>query len=906
MTANGMRTDRGQTLIIALFVVFVMLFLGLVFVGIIGRNLFYAQRNTQSISAENFAESGIRYAHMMLRTSPEGADWRPVPANLPPTQQDDPDYLWLRAPDPNIPNDFGGPPRGPGDPGGDGSFTRLNFDQGRALIRLTYAPKVDDPLSRYIKIESVGRIGEMRPNDPTMKRGVTARTFRLKVAYAMIGITDYARFITNLDRKPQPADLGIPVNFGAMFGAGQVSVPMFLGDPVAYSQFVGGLQTRSYGGPLRVNSGLRIWGDLRIYLNPDFGDKVEVAGDIEFATASSSGRLLRHDMLGLILMQRSASPVFNTYQGMVRDGRRQSDTQNYPRGIEYLDPPIINEVDGVGRERYLAATRHTGLWIRGADGRYFNTGDLGYGEGVYIDNSSDRQDDVTSFAGGRSLRNEWLKPNVDSPYWQGPYYVPPGCYIQLIPATPQVPGGFRIIRNIRDDGQRWRTPLNEPTPRHSLRFFIEKDPNSPTGAIIWNELGGRDAATTFNGVIYAEGNVRVRGIIPGGHQLTIVSGGTIYIEGSIIKGRLANEGVGEESCALALLAKDYVCLNTTQFVGPAFDTPLNFEPDALDVIAPYHVTVEQNRPFNAIWEFGDDPNQYTGSGRYPRLYVRHAAQSGGAAFINLLVNYGLNPAGSEYLFDNAPPNYAGVFYGTQQKIPTYGLADAATQVFPRYEHRSFGLAPPADYGGYPLLTSGELNTMTFQSDARIASRGGNRPYFLSRLAIQPMDVRIEALIYAQSGSFFVIPGPWFNANPNDRRELYSNELARLNAFGVYADFPFYAEPLDIKVTIRGAVSENFPPPIADQTEWLQRWGWIPKEYGESGVTIPDQHVPADFQNRSYVPNLYIVYDTTFASARPAGLFARDPMRVDRYGRMLPAVPRLPVSPRLLYFGEVRP
>jgi hypothetical protein len=41
------------------------------------------------------------------------------------------------------------------------------------------------------------------------------------------------------------------------------------------------------------------------------------------------------------------------------------------------------------------------------------------------------------------------------------------------------------------------------------------------------------------------------------------------------------------------------------------------------------------------------------------------------------------------------------------------------------------------------------------------------------------------------------------------------------------EFPFYGEPLDIRITIEGAIAENFTAPLGDQTEWLRKWGWIP-------------------------------------------------------------------------------
>jgi hypothetical protein len=118
---------------------------------------------------------------------------------------------------------------------------------------------------------------------------------------------------------------------------------------------------------------------------------------------------------------------------------------------------------------------------------------------------------------------------------------------------------------------------------------------------------------------------------------------------------------------------------------------------------------------------------------------------------------------------------------------------------------------------------------------------------------------------------------------------------------------------------------NMPPPISQQSEWLKKWGWIPREQGASGRLIPTAHVPAGYNITAggtdlYVPNLTIVYDPVLATGRTSGY--RDlPDSYVRFERVqpdpvnnpaftvdypLPPMPRLPVSPTLAYFGEVNP
>jgi Tfp pilus assembly protein PilX len=87
------RSQRGQTLIIALIVLFALLFLGGVFVTRIARNLQQSGRTQQSGEAAALAQAGLDYCNQELNTSPQGADWRPMPST--PINNQDPDIYWL-------------------------------------------------------------------------------------------------------------------------------------------------------------------------------------------------------------------------------------------------------------------------------------------------------------------------------------------------------------------------------------------------------------------------------------------------------------------------------------------------------------------------------------------------------------------------------------------------------------------------------------------------------------------------------------------------------------------------------------------------------------------------------------------------------------------------------------------
>lgn len=97
---SRVRAHRGQTLIIVLGVMFVLLFIGGIFVSQIARNLASASRNRETSDAKAIAEAGVHYCDDQLMNSPEGADWRPTPSApftspADPGGVTDPDYYWL-------------------------------------------------------------------------------------------------------------------------------------------------------------------------------------------------------------------------------------------------------------------------------------------------------------------------------------------------------------------------------------------------------------------------------------------------------------------------------------------------------------------------------------------------------------------------------------------------------------------------------------------------------------------------------------------------------------------------------------------------------------------------------------------------------------------------------------------
>lgn len=1056
--------QQGQTLVIALIVMGVLLILGLVFLGLINRNILNAARSQRRSEATDLAEAGIRYAHAQLVSSPLGADWRGVPWTLTETAPGsnltlDPDAYYLR-PASGLPNDLGGPDRL-------GPFIRLLFPGGRSLTRVrwgatdaTPAPSVPGgPLRNpgaarsTLIIESVGRPGVVNTSDPTtlnvgtgaqfqgfandlaLTQGLArlaqldgqVRTSRREVAFAPIGIIDFARFETNLYNSSAPIDIGIPDGLGVYafddvrYQAGPTNPANIGSQPVEPNLSLqlgtpGGLTvvTRSgnsgrFGGSLMANGNLRINGQVKAYLNRTLGDGIRAAGQIQggnngalsittvqYNPATSSFQLYNPLTNTYVATEAAATvtltgngtpsfdsqnPNFNTAGGQLLDGSPRTDAAGFASGVGALVPPSAFSVDPQTKlNRYVAMTRESGVSVGST-----NSGAFGHGAGVYVNNAADRQEPADAegrraVGSQRSLFDDWLNPNSGAANtgWKGPFYVPVSAVVQLLP------DGFVIQRNGAGpaDQRTWKGPDGSETGRTTLRYRVGRGTDGSLRIVNATQVADINAATIdfnaglpFNGILYFEGNVRVRGTIPTAVQLTLVSGATIYIDGSITKGVSNNDVTGGTrgqtisglpTATLMLMAKDNVAVNTPNFFGPIATQAIQAANDNTGAtgISPLVLqatgSATESR-LELVHELALDPNDPTtgnfltnaGSWRpYALNYRRFDNNSpitsqmllgltmddgtAAASFIAMDVNEGSGT--SSYLFPaydglitNAAATYLYADAASAPPIPLYGLGAEPWQRYSKFELRSFPLLDPASatYSntgviggmGYTLQSGGNYVLLRPGSLSGVSANDT----LIGRAAVTPADVRIEASIYAEQGSFFVIPGPWFSPNPNDTHVAYARSIAeyvgkglslasatvradrdRLEAYGAAPAAPFYGEPLDVKLTLIGSVAENLPPPLSVQAEWLRKWGWIPRRLGATGVGIPRQHVPNDANpaTQNFVSNLVIQYDPVLASGRLNDPASPTPVRTDGLGRPLPPMPRLPVSPKLAYFGEL--
>lgn len=1066
MGVTARKREGGQTLIVAILVLGILLILGIAFAQVISRSIREAGQQNSRTVASDLAKAGVNLLHYQLSNSELGADYRPAPT--PPLWDGagfsrDPDALFLR-PGTGLMVDLGTGEliEDKGGPDFQGAYTREFTDRGRRLVRVRYAPGSFDlfasnapgsvreasKVKNFLMIDSVGRYGALTVNgrldaskqlpqsiqvDPAsfatpadvVAAVAAGRSIdqnynieqRKMVAYASIGIIEHGHFITDKNMQGKLAAVGFPIgtsgtgdaygaDFGVMFNDNGAPQPINVGWVQGNAPTPGGAGRPNWtnvpgGGDLYSNVGIAIYGRGDVALNRWLGESWKVngpikAGDLQdagAATTTSQLNIYEYDFnrgtntwtgagpLTLTGPQLdSDNPTYSTQGGLLRDDSPSIDINGNPRGIGRKFPPSILAIDPQSNtNRISQEARNSGRIVNGR-----NTGRYGLGGSVYVDSSEkgnlDSEDERRQLNAARSLPDDWLNPNnQNSIGWQGPYYIPVASYLHLLP------DGFEIIRDSRSRNRFWRNPNGSSTNNSLCRYRV-RVVEYPLGSgimqpFIINSIEDQALATAalgtltdddfrnsgqpFSGVLFFEGDVRTRGVIPTDMQLSVVSLGTIYIEGSIVKGNINTcnpnfrsgtaigaEITGPSASMLMLMSRDYICLNTTQFFGPEPGTSPAVK--ANDVVAdtpsPIELDIADSPELRLIAQFVRDPatnlpfaTTYSNAGGtvVPQIFLTSSADDNGPSFLQAdirPISYG-NPTPDFRAFPfltnwtfgatTVATNAAGPYYPPAAFIPMIGLGDPTINAYPRFET----IAQDLVISGTTTVVNRQIQSVPGTGyymgvddptlfRLRLAAAGANPPknWLIARSAIAPHDIRIEASMYAEEGSFFVIPGHWFNTNPDDNRPDYlggtgaysgiaaaDRDLQRYRTFGNTPSVPFYAEPLDVRISMFGSLSENMPAPMSQQVEWLKKWGWIPRELGESTVNIPDQHVPTGYNiaaaGTTAVPNLILTYDPNLATATFDGL---TPIRRDQNGWILPPMPRLPVSPTLAYIGDVEP
>ena len=1008
---NGSRLEKGarrriygQTAIIALLVLMLLAFAGAMFVTIVARNLFNAAHQNRLETADYYAEAGIHYADDQLTNSWEGADWRPPAMGS--YASNDPDINYLSK-----------------------GFTRFNTSNGRFLLQLSYVQDTSSSVNRYIKIISIGREGVVISNDPTTYN--VSDALQTVVAYKAIGITDYARFETNIDNRSDIANIGVSSFYSSTvnpsdpnnnpYGIVTSGVNDFyvnsatssfylrpypiattLGTADAYMQLTApapntnpiipnpnagnGVDTSKYtavagGGSFRSNATTRFYGINQIYLNSALDEELDCSGDIlldQFNTAGAAPSPYQTAATANQIPQEPAtqpaslwlySPVtptnpsamwdlvnpssynFTTWAGQVRDGERSNDSNGYPRSINRLDPPAIDSVNAItGLTRY----RDMAIHCAPRNSTYAPAASAyGYGQVIYVDNFADTQNDSVKPGAGATLVDEWLNRNSVSPSsnanrWLGDIYRPPGVEISIgdmryynskVGTTATSYYGIDMLR----DDKPWKYPSGSTDSNSSNEMMVLYDElnasgNAPSASNVNPNLNPNNDV-----IIVTEGNACIHGIVSAiessnsspdingyPRHILIVCYGTAYIDGNILRG---NQG-----SSVAILAENYVCVNTTKFTAGRYadnetnasNSPLTVSTDDIE-IGPTAVLPEE-------FSFGlantatplSSYSYYTsGNPSNPNLalYISGSySGAGGSTIASLgLFQPGLLPGSGTYAGNSNPFAIGSVNFGND-----------GTTIYPNQTTVDLTGSYYLDINAAKQLLTGIGAGTPLQLWAQCADTAPQQYLELHHIAILPMDIRIEALLYAQTKSFFVIPGNAFNdKNPDDTVVNYANTNQPLlsggtrprgnninNADPAQQRYPFADQPIDLKITIYGSVSEARPADIGAQTAWMKKWGWIPQYHGSKiGVVGPNAangetaiamevsgHGPVLSPANPYptMPSagLTIIYNPQLAYPLTETLAYIRTTDGTSSGSPLPIVPRLPVCPGLLYSGEI--
>lgn len=1007
---------RGQALLIAVLLMTAILLVGILFVALVARNQEQSERHVDVVTAQALAEAGVRWTDRMLETSPLGADWRPkfVPydpdvydtedpstwPNPPAMYQDgtaDPGF-WgpdgIEGSDDDYYSDFdvlrGWHPVRAGSVSDPGGFIRRGFIRypdprgdvsvasapslvgfgrqgGYLLLRVTYDP--DPPyepgdtheqknLSNCIQIESIGRVSD------------TSTVFRRLVAYKPIGLTDHLRWVTNSTRSVNRAYLGLRP-YADMDRSNVLEIGEYLKSP--------------FDGPVRA--------DAQLYL---LGNEVTEGGSdvpsTEFLLRTEPGEdddpngggYLRDDAIeatgGIYLLDDNADGVGVSINGTPEDtissyiGPDQSSgitgvytgTTDIPR----IDAPDINAADPTtDLTRYRELTRNSGVTVRNSDGEIINTGELGFGNGIYIDNFSDIQYRQVDGTGNLTqLVQDWRNPERGASSFSGDSgwnamgttYSPPAVEIEFFPsrqAALQTCSQQSASEDApTDPGVLWwpnhdNNPDYDPWPcikitRHDKRWGLPI-PASGDVSNVGKDSGENVIVMDFpefpNQVIFAEGNVRVKGVLPPAaredgdangngianelirdYNLTIVSNASIYIDGQILSpqdvhGRYdyindsgPTVGRDEWDTDVALLARDFVCLNPTQLV-----------PQLTSGMVPAALDEEFNADAGRHWELSPDAGG-TAYSRWQlgedlpadvRLHLT-ALQTGGdpgpagmAVTLDDLTDAN-NPSGLN--FGNPVDPYCFIFapegallWGSIPSPTGYCSNAIAPDWQPPASVEPYTFADPNvpwNITPYVSTAAGDKSALgMFHRDPQLGT--GATEYWLKKFKLEEMqevasgvwrprgaiNAKVNALIYAQRGSWFVIPGAYFDANA--RAMDYDGDGT------IQADERLWATRMlryNYRITVRGCITEDHTANVEDVADWSNKWAF---PIYSDGSTLGWGTIEYEFDDRLRVPR-----DQGITSL--SGDVRSTTQRISSPQANLPKLPLLPVSDSLLYYGEV--
>lgn len=774
--------------------------------------------------------------------------------------------------------------------------------RGHILVRVSYdpdppfepedAPFIDaagnpivKQMSGAIKIESIGVVDEEVP------------VFRSLVAYKPLGLTDYVLFVTDKNGEGRATRLGFDP---ALDMDGDATTVDWL--------------PQHFYGPMKFNTALELYGanadpgnsvagtttKLCVTDEPTLPaleapgvnpivpaggylrqDRIEASGGIHLVGSATGVGAYGRDSTGAISelgFVNSSGGAFSTYGGRILDGNPGTDVAGYQRACPQQAAP--DALTGTGLERYRELTRDSGALVTLATGEQVNLGTLGAGRGIWVDNTTDLQfvaadgthdldalmaDWMRGFPGGsfsgagsgwNAMQTSYVAPGVEITLYptelaalDAAVFGSGAAVLSPIPTTapnsvwwPLHVAGQPGIRLRRSD-RNWRW-FDGTTLRDSgLRTLYLDYPTYP------------------NQVIMAEGNVRISGMQPPAmvsgtgqitrdYNLTVASGGTIYIDGQLLSpqdvyGRDAGNGgapVGavsdERNPKLALLARDCVCLNATQLapqatsgavtVGP--DDPANPSADAQH----YVLTSEAQGSAYTQYTLGEPLL----AGRMMALSVYHTGADPGPAAAQVSVYNGATGTWSPFVFGNADTDGDGTadpvtrFYFAQPgQLPVAldggpWMDTALSPVWGQLYRTSTGpnaLDLPWSIPGLMGSVGTPMAVALGAADLGLSGLGtAATDYWVKKWKLyesvapaggggndEPtgaLHAKINALIYAENGCWFVIPGDYFDGT---QVGYMARRFRRYN----------------YDICVRGAITEAFHADPGMVRDWSDKWSW---------------------------------------------------------------------------------
>ena len=317
----------------------------------------------------------------------------------------------------------------------------------------------------------------------------------------------------------------------------------------------------------------------------------------------------------------------------------------------------------------------------------------------------------------------------------------------------------------------------------------------------------------------------------------------------------------QQNSRVALLARDHVCVNATAF-GARLD------PDPTNTTGTFATGYWQMAPTNQV-SFQFRSHQPVVS---PMLYVRHAGQLNAttAAWNNGLVPPTYYPA---VQLLNVGGTLLDWSWGSAVTAFSFNPAYAVSPPGPpsmTLSERVLGAALPAGQWEVSVRVIPETSLTTPATVCRpptsvVASAGGvvgtNNNVLIGGFQILPSQVNIDALMYAQEGSWFVLPGPWFNgswpyagnylaADPvNDTLTTgvrsYKMALGSIPLTGISPPSAPSPRPM---LYINGAIAENHTASLGDAHVWLSRWSGpevMLSQVFDGGLRHPAYQHPVD-------------------------------------------------------------